>query len=195
MLIGLTGPAGCGKSAALKIFSSLGWLALDADAICHKIYASSMGGFIDSLLERWGAAALGPDGCPDRQAIAQIVFSDKAEREWLNSVLHPEIQRRALSEYAANGFKPCIFDVPLLYESSWQDRFKKVIAVYAEPHVQRSRLLARGWSAGEIDRRLSVQQSGVKTLEMADYGLINNSSLDSLKRQCEAVSKLILNSI
>ena len=92
---GLTGGPGCGKSTVAKYFSTLPcWEVLDADRICHEIYTESHSLWCNLLVERWGKDALRADGCPDRNFIAQKIFTDEKERLWLNSVLHPEIRRR-----------------------------------------------------------------------------------------------------
>ena len=194
MLIGLTGSAGCGKSTALGVFGSLGWRTLDADALCHEIYSEAGSAFAQKVEARWGRSAIDGAGRPDRKAIAALAFREKSELEWLGATLHPEIQRRALASYEASGGKATIFDVPLLFESAWQGLFKAVICVWCEASIQRSRLLERGWDSARIEACLAAQMPSDKKLELADYGLVNNSSLEALKLQCETLSQTILNS-
>jgi len=183
MIVALTGGIGCGKSTALNIFSELGWQVFDADQVCHDIYESDVI-FLRSLFEeRWGAGAVGADNnCIDRKRVADIVFSDKNELAWLNEVFHPLIWKRVQSEVA----KGCdiMFDVPLLYEVNWDKGFDAVIAVWAPDDQQRERLLGRGMTIEEIKQRIGNQISSDKKLEMADFGLINNSDEENLKEQC-----------
>jgi dephospho-CoA kinase len=194
MLLGLTGAPGCGKSTALQLFSQLGWLTLDADAICHSLYGETESSFADALRAHWGAKAFTAQGCPDRAAIASIVFQEESERLWLNSLLHPEIQRRAMDEYRRAGKPFTVFDVPLLFESAWRDLFDKVVAIWCESSIQLARLRDRGWTDDMIERRLAAQLSASGKLEKADFGLINNSSQEALKAQCVKISNIIRNS-
>ncbi|MEM4248572.1 MAG: dephospho-CoA kinase, partial [Candidatus Nanoarchaeia archaeon] len=116
MLIGLTGGIGCGKSTALVIFSKLGWQTIDADSICRQIYENNESNIKEILKKRWGEKVLTADGFIARKAIAEIVFVDKKELEWLNSIMHPEIIKRARNLQAKSKM-PVIFDAPLLYEA------------------------------------------------------------------------------
>ncbi len=191
MLIGLTGGAGCGKSTVMGIFASLGWRCVDADALCHEAYADPDCQLPALFKARWGAEVLDAAGRPDRRAIAGIVFKDAAELEWLESAVHPEILRRARARCELFKGEDFIFDAPLLFEAGWQSLFKKVICVWCDPAVQRSRLLARGWDDGEIARRLGRQMPQDRKLELSDYGIVNSSSLEILELQCSAVSNLI----
>lgn len=184
MLVGLTGAPGCGKSTVLKIFGALGWRTLDADAICHSIYEEPEGWLGRTLAERWGAGVIGAEGRPDRAAIAKIVFSDRGELEWLNSILHPEIERRALKSLEGAEC-PAIFDAPLLFEAGWQKVFKCVVAVWTSPATQMERLLKRGWSRDEALRRIASQLPAERKLEMADCGIVNDCPMETLRRQCE----------
>jgi len=191
MLIGLTGGAGCGKSAAMKVFASLGWRTLDADALCHEAYSDSACPLAGLFKARWGEGVLDAAGRPDRRVIAGIVFKDPSELAWLESATHPEILRRAMAVCERLGDVPAIFDAPLLFEAGWKGLFEKVVSVWCEPGIQRARLLARGWSSQEIERRLARQMSQDKKLELADFGIINSFSLEILERQCERISNLI----
>ena len=191
MLIGLTGGAGSGKSTVMKIFASWGWGVLDADAICHEAYAEPNGRLAKAMEARWGSKVLDSDARPDRRAIAEIVFDDAAELAWLEAAVHPEILRRATERRASFGDRPVLFDAPLLFEAGWRSLFESVIAVWCDPSVQRERLLARGWDDREIGRRLARQMNQDRKLELADFGLINSSSMRILEEQCSIIANLI----
>ena len=185
-LIGLTGGPGCGKSAVLKIFaSSASWRVFDADEICHELYAEKNSAFAERIAERWGRDFLRGDGTPDRAEIAKKVFADSGELAWLNALTHPEIRRRI--EY---GIADCdctqrvMIDVPLLFESGWDKFVHLTVAVWSPPEIQMARLLARGWTREHAEARIASQFSAQNKLERADYGIINNASLDTLKEQC-----------
>lgn len=194
MLIGLTGSPGCGKSAALETFSSLGWFALDADAICKELY-SIPGGALPSLFEaRWGRSALNGAGLPDKGRISSIVFNDDTERAWLDSVVHPEIKRAALEAFEKSGAANGMLEAALIFEAAWTGLFKFVVSVWCEPSIQLARLRAKGWDDGTISRRIAAQMPSAEKLELADFGIVNNSSLGALREQCAAISELILNS-
>ena len=194
MLIGLTGAPGCGKSASLDIFASLGWYPLDADAICQRLYSDHEGPLPRLFETRWGRAALDKSGLPYKPFISSVVFSDKAELEWLNSVVHPEIQRAALADFRNSGAVNGILEAALIFEVAWTKLFKFVLSVWCEPSIQVARLRARGWDSQTIERRIAAQIPSAKKLELADFGIVNNSSFGALREQCASISDLILNS-
>ena len=184
-IYGLTGAPGCGKSTVLKIFSDLGRYILDADSLCASIHNTPGGIFHDRIRKRWGETVLKTDGTTDKQKIAEIVFSDPAELCWLESELYP-----AMTEQADIFFRKLpeksvvIFEIPLLFERNWNIGLAGTIAVWSPPHIQKKRLTERGWSPDEAEKRCAAQFSADKKLELADYGIINDDSMDKLKQQC-----------
>ncbi|OQA84655.1 MAG: Dephospho-CoA kinase [Lentisphaerae bacterium ADurb.Bin242] len=193
--IGLTGGPGCGKSAVLNYFSSVsGWQCLDADRICHEIYEEAGTPFGKRLAARWGAEIISENGTPDRARIAQKIFDDETERQWLNSVLHPEVLLRLETAMARIRDKDFVMiEAPLLFEAQWSFKMNAIVAVWSAPEIQMERLLARGWTREHAEKRIRSQFPADKKLELADYGLINNGSLESLLEQCAVLEKTIRN--
>lgn len=126
------------------------------------------------LVERWGDRILGPDGV-DRKRVAEIVFADRAELDWLESVLHPRVvaqQARIREEADA----PIVaVEVPLLYETGAEARFDAVVVVTA-PETVRARRTAVT-DAAERSRRLMPDQEKVAR---ADFAYVNDGSLEEL---------------
>jgi len=196
-LIGLTGGPGCGKSAVLKIFSAFqGWRTFDADCVCRELYEEKNSRIFSAFRQRWGAKVFLPDDSADRKAIAGIVFSDDAELQWLNSLMHPEIIARIESEIDGCACTDYIMiDIPLLFETGYRKKLHAAVCVWSSPEVQAERLASRAWSPEHSAKRISSQFSADKKLELADFAIINNASLDSLKKQCEELDTLIKSEI
>lgn len=194
MFIGLTGGMGCGKSAACALFAEMNWLILDADEICHSLYNEKEGALLDLLRERWGNGVIKTDGTGlDRGKVSDIIFNSLEERDWLNATIHPIVLQKALDVHAANPENDIIFDVPLLFEAGWCDRFDAVIAIWTESGVRRTRLCERGMSDQDIARRDAAQMPITQKMELADHALINNGSIGKLRAQCEIVSNTLKN--
>ena len=183
MIAALTGGMGSGKSTALKFFEEAGLTVIDADTICHSLYDDRHPEIIFRLRERWGDGVITADGTVNRREVAGIVFKNGAELEWLNSLLHPIILKNGFELYKS-GRKNALFAVPLLYESGWDIHFETVLAVWTEDSLRTARLLARGMNMDEIRSRDSEQMNPAAKLERADFGLINNGSVELLKEQC-----------
>ena len=184
--IGLTGGPGCGKSAVRKIFSGFdGWCCFDADAVCHEIYEEKNSPFTKLLVSRWGKEVIGENDLLDRKVIAEKIFDNEIERQWLNSILHPEILMRIEKASAAlQNIRFVMVEASLLFETDWAGKMDRIIAVWSAPEIQMKRLLERGWTEGHARKRIASQISADKKLEMADFGIINNGSLEALYEQC-----------
>lgn len=186
MFIGLTGGIGSGKSTVLGFFEKQNWNTIEADSIVHSLYSDTGSDFFSSLINRWGKVILNNTGRIDRGTVSQIIFSSETEREWIHCLLHPAVLNKALrlkqeSEYV-------IFAVPLLYEVKWEKHFDKIVSVWTTPELCRERLLKRGLTQIEIERRQRAQMPQDEKLEKADYALMNNGSPDMLKKQCIRLS-------
>lgn len=192
--IGLTGGPGCGKSEAVKSFSEIpGWQCFDTDQICHEIYEETDSPLIRQMESRWGSEIRTADGQPDRKMIAEKIFNSETEREWLNSILHPEIQTRLKKKISDSHAKWALIEVPLLFEAKFDTGMDKTIAIWSPESVQLERLLARGWTREHAEKRIASQLPASKKLELADYGIINRSSLESLREQCFRIAEEIKN--
>ena len=104
-IIGLTGGIGTGKSEAAKFLASLGAVHLDADAISHELTKPG-GEALEPIRAEFGEGVFREDGTLDRQALAQITFSDPARKRALEGILHPRIQRdimRGIDRAAEEG--------------------------------------------------------------------------------------------
>lgn len=182
---GLTGAPGCGKSTVLKEFSNLGCHTLDADALCASLHNSPGGLFHAKLSERWGKKVLNPDGTTDRKEVAKIVFSDPEELKWLENELYPAITELAKKHFCSLPEDTVsVFEVPLLFERKWNIGLSGTIAVWCTPEIQMHRLVERGWSRKEALERCNAQFPAEKKMELADFCIINNGSLETVREQC-----------
>jgi dephospho-CoA kinase len=186
MLIALTGGIGSGKSTVLDIFESLGSNTADTDSIVHKIYEEDQQ-LHAVLKDRWGGKVF-KNSQPHRPSIAEIVFKNKQELEWLNNTIHPLVKQHIQN---LDSSQITIIAVPLLYEVNWQNKFKKTISVLCDPKKQHERLLARGWDEKEISARQTAQINQTEKLARSDFGIINNWSKDFLKQQCCEILKML----
>lgn len=189
-IFGLSGGIGCGKSTALKIFSELGCIVMESDKLCHELYADiGVNGtnFRKNIMSRWAERIIS-DSQIDRKKIAQIVFNNKNELEWLNSIVHPYIFNKAYEIIASSDRKSVvIFDIPLLFELGIEKEFCSTITIWTNRELQIKRLKERNWTDNEIKARLGSQLSPDIKLEKATFGIINTGDLNLLHKQCKQI--------
>jgi dephospho-CoA kinase len=163
LVFAVLGGIASGKSEVARLLAGTDGLVLDADRLAAAELGSPAGR--ERLVERYGAGILGPDGAPDRQAVAARVFSDPAERRWLEGWIHPAVRvrmARELSEARARGVPRIVLDVPLLLENDAEHGLvaacDALVFVEASAEVRARRAAqARGWPPGELARREAAQ--------------------------------------
>lgn len=195
-IIGLTGGIGSGKSTVSAQLSALGAEVIDADLISRKILDLGCDAY-NEVVARFGDKILDNTNNIDRQSLADIVFSDKAELEALNSITHKYIfieMNREIDKYKSynNNNQIIILDVPLLFSSDFPIRCDKTVAVIADEDVRIRRVQKRdNCTAADVKRRIRNQISNDDLINQADYVIENNSSIEKLKENVESLySKL-----
>ena len=192
--VGLTGGIGSGKSTVLQILTGLGAAAIDADAISRSVTAPG-GAAIPAIVQRFGAAFIGPDGALDRERMREQVYADPLARRQLEAIIHPlvgqEIERQV--EGARSLARPCaVFDIPLLVESGrWRPKLDRVLVVDCPPETQVRRVQARsGLAAETVGGIIAAQATRTQRLAAADLVIFNDRiSLAELQAEVEQAAK------
>jgi dephospho-CoA kinase len=185
--VGLTGGIAAGKSEALEAFERLGAATLSTDAVVHELLTG--GEVRDLLVERFGDE-VAPGGEVDRGRVAEVVFGDDEQREWLESVLWPRVGQRMMEWRAEQGRrdpppKAAVVEVPLLFESGMQDVFDSTIAVVADESVREERAGGRGHLA--VESRTSRQLTQEEKAARADVVVRNDGTVEDLERELSSV--------
>jgi len=166
------------------LLRDLGAGVIDSDEQAHEVLNTRE--VRRTLVEWWGERVC-PDGQNvDRREIARIVFDAPAELGRLEGLLYPKIAERRdlLIERMENdpAIQAIALDSPKLLEAGLHPMCDALIVVDAPADVRRARLArSRGWSAEEVERREKRQMPINEKRAKADYVLINNSDLESLK--------------
>ena len=187
MILGVTGPIGCGKSTVLELFGKAAWRTADADGICRRLYDDPAGEFAAACRREWGEEFF-TDGKFDRAKIAAVVFRDPEELRKLTSLIYPHLERELESFVAgvrADGANAAL-EIPLLYENGLEKFCDAVLTVWAPAELRHERLRRlRGFDEAEILRREKRQMAADEKLERAEYALINSGTPEHLERQFE----------
>lgn len=178
MAVAVTGGIGAGKSEALRAFARHGAAVISSDEIVHDLLRSDEDVRV-AVRERFGDAVFGPEGQVDRGRIADIVFADPEQLDWLERLLHPRVVAAYLrwrDDLASRPDPPavCVTEVPLLYEVGGDTRFDAVVVISAAPDVRISRQVR---PMQDRERRLIPDE---EKLSRADFAYVNDGSLEEL---------------
>ena len=191
--VGLTGALGYGKSTVGKALAARGAAVIDADQVARDVTAPGSPGE-RAVLERFGDRATtrsgpaGGTGRLDRKALADIVFSDEAERLALEAITHPLIRAEVLRRLALAGNdalagnEVVVIEIPLLDGQRKVDYGLDVVVLIDAPDdVAVRRAVGRGMTETAARARTAVQPSGAQRRLLADRGLVNDGSLADLE--------------
>jgi dephospho-CoA kinase len=183
--VAITGGIGAGKSTALAAFREHGAATVSSDEIVHHLLAAD-DDVRDAVVARLGEGILGADGRPDRARIAERVFRDREQLEWLEKLLHPLVSREYLEwrEQLAQLDDPprvCVTEVPLLFEVGADEKFDKVVVITAPAALREQR---RRVARDDRDSRLLPDREKVRR---ADYHYVNTGTFDDLRKWVRGV--------
>lgn len=199
-VVGLTGGIGSGKTTVSELLRNRGAAIIDSDLIAREVVSPGTAG-LKSLCEAFGNVILRDDGLLDRGKLASITFPDKEKLTLLNSIVHPLIERRIISDLEgyseAGGDRVVVLVIPLLFETNAKQRYgmSRIIAVDAPEDLAADRLrFSRGMSESEIRDRMASQLSRNQRNAMSDYVIDNSKDEGFLQRQVDDIWKdIVLN--
>jgi len=182
--IGLTGGIAAGKSEALKAFARLGAATLSSDAVVHELLGGEE--LREKLVARWGPE-VAPEGKLEREKVGEIVFADPEQLTWLESQIHPLVQRRTAEWLLGLPVETevAVVEVPLLFEAGNHGAFDTTVAIVTADEVRRERAAARGHAL--VDEREARQLTQPEKAERAEHVIANDGSVEDLERALSAL--------
>lgn len=183
--VGLTGGIGCGKTVVAEAFAALGVPVIDTDAIAHQFTATG-GVALPAIRASLGDAVFLPNGELDRSAVRRRVFSDAAERQTLEAILHPLILQAVQHQLQVLPATPYVLiAVPLFFETaSYRQMVDRVLVVDCLEAQQVERVIARNkLKVSEIQAIIATQTDRATRLAGADDVLSNTADRAFLQQQ------------
>lgn len=182
-VVAVSGGIGSGKSSVTSTFARLGGHVADADAIARQILEPGQPA-LARVAERFGTDLIREDGTLDRAGLARRVFTGEGSAERvaaLNAITHPAIEARAWSilRGAPQGAL-AVYDIPLLIEGDYADRFDAVVIVDAPVEERVKRLEGRGVAPEDARARIRAQASSEERRAIATIWIDNCGSADDL---------------
>jgi dephospho-CoA kinase len=192
LVVGITGGIGSGKSAVTRCFEQRGITVVDADVVARLIVAPGTPA-LAAIAAHFGTAILQADGSLDRAALRSRVFSNEADRRWLEQLTHPLIGQEILAQIRASRSHYTILSSPLLLDTSQQALVDCVVVVDVPEALQLQRTMQRDRNdEAQVRRIMAAQMNRDERLQHADIVLDNSRSLEEMESQVEELHKEFL---
>lgn len=189
--LGLTGSIATGKSTALKMFNSLGYISFSADDVVHRLYKNE-------------AIPLVQEFCPqsisnnmvDRAILSAFLLEDSSRFKKLEALIHPLVKKQYLKfiqQAEVNNEKLVILDIPLLFESDNNYDVDAIAVTFCDPATQKQRALARqDMSEEKFAVILAKQLPQNMKMQQADFLIDSNKPLQDMQNQIVDIVKQCL---
>lgn len=186
LTVGITGGIGAGKTTVCKIFEELGAKVIYSDELAKEIMEN------DESLKKKIKKIFGEKsyigGKLNRKFIADIIFSSDEKRKLLESIVHPAVIKRILSDLkkiADEGkYNFVIVEAALIFESGFDKELDYVLVVDADDEIKIKRIMERDkCSKEEVLKRMRAQLDSKIKRELADMVIINDGDIDELRKK------------
>lgn len=190
--VGLTGGIGCGKSTVAKIFADLNIPVLDADEIAHRLVDKGQP-TLAQIQQEFGEDILNPDGALNRKKLRELVFSEPAQKQKLEAIIHPLVYQSLQSALEQLHAPYCIISIPLLFETGMTHFVDRILVIDCPVETQVERVKVRDKLCAEIIQSIIDHQVSRAYRQAKADDLIDNSDADyGLAEQVKKLHNLYL---
>lgn len=193
-IIGITGNSGSGKSTVSKMISeNYEAKIIDADKIAKEMTMNN-GEYLQAIKQTFGEDVI-KDNTLDRKKLADIVFSNKTEKEKLDSLTFEYVVRRIKEEIKKaqlkSDIKYIVLDVPLLFESKLNEVCNYTIGVTA-PKIEKIKRVCKRDKLSEEKalQRLNSQPDDEFFIQKCDFIIQNINNEKTEEKVNEIMLKL-----
>ena len=185
-IIGLTGGIATGKTTVANYLAQHYDLpVLDADVYAKEV-VSRGSPILKEIFARYGDRIMLADGNLNRSVLGDIIFTNKAEKLWLESKIHPLVRDRFTLKLKQLNNKTVILAIPLLFEANLTHLVTEIWVVSCDRNTQLSRLQQRNnLTLQQAQNRINSQLPLAEKVAQADIVIDNNSTLKALYQQCD----------
>ena len=191
-VLGLTGGIGCGKTAVSNMFEQLGITIVDADIIARQVVKPKSDG-LNAIVRKFGQSILLRDGTLNRSALRERIFTNTADKEWLNNLLHPLIRNKIHNDLTVAKSPYVVLVAPLLFENGLDKLCNRTLLIDIPQSVQIERTASRdNVSLEQVKAIIAAQMSREDKQKKADDILNNDRALNDVNHDLLTLHKSYL---
>ncbi|MBY0534049.1 MAG: dephospho-CoA kinase [Rickettsiaceae bacterium] len=182
--IAVTGSFASGKTYVINCIKNLGYKVFSCDDYVKLLYQDKR---ITAQIEQEikGLKVF------DKAKLAEIIYDDDKMRKKLENIVHPLVRNGIKDFEFDNQNENLVFtEVPLLFESGFNEYFSKVICVFCleETRWERAKLRKiKDFDSFEKIKKIQLPQE----VKMARSDFVINSEVDVEEKIIEIINKII----
>jgi dephospho-CoA kinase len=193
-VLGITGGIATGKTFFTACLAALNPALhlFDSDRFARELTTSDPA-ILAAIRDQFGPEVFDSNGVLQRPLLRAIVFAHPVKRRALEAILHPAIRRswlalaQTLREQPGNPWMAV--DIPLLFETSAETHFDKVIVVACSAPTQRMRLIhIRHIAPGLADSMIASQLPLASKIDRAHFSVWNDGLPQAVETQARLLS-------
>ena len=187
--IGITGGIASGKTIIGDfLFQAKQWPILDADIYAHEALQPETE-ISKKVFSRYGEKIIKKSTknhqIINRKSLAEIIFQNNFEKTWLESIIHPFVNKRIeeeLEKFKLNSV--IILIIPLLFEKNYTSICSEILYIDCSKDKQVERLQKRNnLSIDEANQRINSQLDNALKKQFADHIITNSNNDETWKMQ------------
>jgi dephospho-CoA kinase len=188
-IIGLTGGIGSGKTTIANYLASKGIPVFISDDVAKKSLEQS--NIKNAIKESFGYSVFDNNEI-NRKALSAQVFSDPAKLKTLNSIIHPEVEKKFSDWLKLNSNQPFVVkEAAILFESGSYKDCDYIISVVAPEEIRIKRVLDRDATTIEaVQQRINNQWTDRQRIAKSNF-IITNTSIENAYFQTDQILEIL----
>lgn len=188
LTVGLTGGIASGKSIVARMLEETGCRVIEADLVAREFLRAS-NPVSQEIIAEFGPEILDASGAIDRAKLGEIVFGNQAKLARLNALTHPPVLKeiaRQLAEIAQKDSSSIVVVVAALHvETGYYKAFDRLVVAWCTLEQQIARLVNRGITSEQAERRIASQLPLDQKRLLADDVIDCSRTIEDTREQTE----------
>lgn len=186
IIIGLTGPAGTGKSQFARYGEKFGGIHVDTDRLAKELYFEPH--VKTQVVNLLGREVFKHDGSLNKSYLFRKIFFEDGYKNILESILYPELIKKVKKgiERARSSSGFMLIEAVNLFSAGLDELCDFTVGIFSSCEAQVARLEAKGMCLPAVLAVISTQPGLEYYREKCDYLLINEGTQEEFKKQAES---------